>query len=177
MYSCGMYDFSGEWAFRIGLPAKSGVSGAILVVVPNVMGFCTWSPRLDAHGNSVRGVTFSKELVRRFNFHNYDNLVGGVQGKKDPRRHRDQEHRSLLVDLYWAASEGDLNGIRRLVVQGVDLDVADYDGRTALHLAASEGQFAIVEYSRKAGTRASTASSRCLDRVVRACVISPVNRC
>jgi glutaminase len=78
-----MYDFSGEWAFRIGLPAKSGVSGAILVVVPNVMGFCTWSPRLDAHGNSVRGVTFSKELVRRFNFHNYDNLVGGVQGKKD----------------------------------------------------------------------------------------------
>jgi glutaminase len=118
MYSCGMYDFSGEWAFRIGLPAKSGVSGAILVVVPNVMGFCTWSPRLDAHGNSVRGVTFCKELVRRLNFHNYDNLVGGVQGKRDPRRHRDQEHRSLLVDLYWAASEGDLNGIRRLVVQG-----------------------------------------------------------
>lgn len=146
MYSCGMYDFSGEWAFRIGLPAKSGVSGAILVVVPNVMGLCIWSPRLDGNGNSVRGVSFCTELVRTFNFHNYDNLVGGVQGKRDPRRRPEQAKRSLLVDLYWAASEGDLNGIRRLVVQGVDLDAADYDGRTALHLAASEGQEHVVEY-------------------------------
>lgn len=54
--------------------------------------------------------------------------------------------RNLIVDLCWAAAEGDLNGIRRLVVQGVRLDDADYDGRTALHLAASEGQVHVVEY-------------------------------
>jgi glutaminase len=146
MYSCGMYDFSGEWAFRIGLPAKSGVSGVILVVVPNVMGFATWSPRLDRHGNSVRGIEFCRELVTTFNFHNYDNLVGGLHGKRDPRRRPNQLRRNLLVDLCWAASEGDLNGIRRLLVEGVDLDEADYDGRTALHLAASEGQAHVVEY-------------------------------
>jgi glutaminase len=86
MYSCGMYDFSGEFAFTIGLPAKSGVSGALMVIVPNVLGFCTWSPRLDALGNSVRGIAFCKELVGRFNFHNYDDLVNSLETKRDPRR-------------------------------------------------------------------------------------------
>jgi glutaminase len=146
MYSCGMYDFSGEWAFRVGLPAKSGVSGVIMVVVPNVLGLCTFSPRLDELGNSVRGIEFCRQLVASYNFHNYDNLAGGIHGKKDPRLGRDHVRRTLLVDLCWAASEGDLTGIRRLVVQGVDLSEADYDGRTALHLAASEGRDHVVEY-------------------------------
>lgn len=86
MYSCGLYDFSGEFAFTIGLPAKSGVSGALMVVVPNMLGLCIWSPKLDSLGNSVRGIAFCKELVRRFNFHNYDDLVGALETKRDPRR-------------------------------------------------------------------------------------------
>ena len=80
-----MYDFSGEFAYSIGLPAKSGVSGVIMIVIPNVMGICLWSPRLDALGNSVRGVEFSRQLVSRFNFHKYDSLVPGQCTKKDPR--------------------------------------------------------------------------------------------
>ena len=83
MYSCGMYDFSGEFAFTIGLPAKSGVSGAMMVVVPQVMGIAIWAPRLDSLGNSVRGVGFCRKLVERFNFHNYDS-ISGQEKKKDP---------------------------------------------------------------------------------------------
>lgn len=72
MHSCGMYDYSGQFAFKVGIPAKSGVSGSLLVVIPNVMGICTWSPPLDPLGNSCRGVQFCEELVTEFNFHRYE---------------------------------------------------------------------------------------------------------
>nr|XP_014263133.2 glutaminase kidney isoform, mitochondrial isoform X3 [Maylandia zebra] len=85
MHSCGMYDFSGQFAFHVGLPAKSGVSGGILLVVPNVMGIMCWSPPLDKLGNSVRGIQFCTDLVELFNFHNYDNLRHFTK-KHDPRR-------------------------------------------------------------------------------------------
>ncbi|XP_069471777.1 glutaminase kidney isoform, mitochondrial isoform X2 [Ambystoma mexicanum] len=85
MHSCGMYDFSGQFAFHVGLPAKSGVSGGILLVVPNVMGLMCWSPSLDKLGNSVRGIHFCHELVSLCNFHNYDNLRHFAK-KLDPRR-------------------------------------------------------------------------------------------
>ena len=155
MYSCGMYDFSGEWAFRVGLPAKSGVSGIVLVVVPNVMGIAVWAPRLDEHGNSVRGVEFCQRLVQEFNFHNYDNLVGGAHGKKDPRRQAAHDRRASVVDLCWAASEGDVDGLRRLIAEGSDPGAADYDGRTPLHLAAAEGRSEVVELLLSHGVRAA----------------------
>uniref|UniRef100_A0A4W3J0B9 glutaminase n=1 Tax=Callorhinchus milii TaxID=7868 RepID=A0A4W3J0B9_CALMI len=85
MHSCGMYDFSGQFAFHVGLPSKSGVSGGILLVVPNVMGIMCWSPPLDKLGNSVKGIQFCHDLVSLFNFHNYDNLRHFAK-KLDPRR-------------------------------------------------------------------------------------------
>jgi glutaminase len=147
MSSCGMYDYSGEFAFSVGLPAKSGVSGALMLVIPQVMGICVWSPRLDALGNSVRGIEFSRQLVSRYNFHAYDGLVDSESSdKRDPRMRKNQAALNDMMRLCWAASQGDLDEVRALIASGVDPNIGDYDGRTALHLAASEGHCEVVAY-------------------------------
>ncbi|MEM7557132.1 MAG: glutaminase A [Cyanobacteria bacterium P01_A01_bin.84] len=69
MYSCGMYDFAGEWVYKIGFPAKSGVGGGIIAVVPGEMGIAVFSPPLDSRGNSIRGIKVCEELSQHFGLH------------------------------------------------------------------------------------------------------------
>nr|CAD7195097.1 unnamed protein product [Timema douglasi] len=179
MHSCGMYDYSGQFAFKVGLPAKSGVCGGMLVVIPNVMGICSWSPPLDHMGNSCRGVQFCEyvvlsmavvdpmantswssysslrdgaevppstlEIVKEFNFHRYDNLKHATN-KKDPRRHKYETKGLSIVNLLFSAASGDVTAMRRHRLSGMDMTLSDYDGRTALHLAAAEGHFDCVEF-------------------------------
>jgi glutaminase len=69
MLTCGMYDASGEWAYRVGIPAKSGVGGGITAVVPGRLGIGTFSPPLDAKGNSLRGIKVCEDLSKDFGLH------------------------------------------------------------------------------------------------------------
>jgi len=145
MHSCGTYDYSGQFAFKVGLPAKSGVSGGMMLVIPNVMGIFAWSPPLDHLGNTVRGLQFCEELVSMFNFHRYDNLKH-LSNKKDPRKHRYETKGLSIVNLLFSAASGDVTALRRHRLSGMDITLADYDGRTALHLAASEGHLECVKF-------------------------------
>ncbi|CAB1328002.1 unnamed protein product [Coregonus sp. 'balchen'] len=145
MHSCGMYDFSGQFAFHVGLPAKSGVAGGILLVVPNVMGIMCWSPPLDKLGNSVRGIQFCTDLVSLCNFHNYDNLKHFVK-KLDPRREGGDQRVKSVINLLFAAYTGDVSALRRFALSSMDMEQRDYDSRTALHVAAAEGHVEVVKF-------------------------------
>jgi glutaminase len=72
MFTCGLYDHAGEWAYRVGLPAKSGVGGGLIAVVNRQLGIAVYSPRLDAKGNSVRGILACKELASHLGLHAFE---------------------------------------------------------------------------------------------------------
>lgn len=69
MTSSGMYDYAGEWIYRVGIPAKSGVGGGIIASLPGQFGLGTFSPPLDAHGNSVRGIKVCELISSHFDLH------------------------------------------------------------------------------------------------------------
>lgn len=89
MLTCGMYDGSGEWTYRVGMPAKSGVGGGITAVVPNRLGIGTFSPPLDVKGNSVRGIKVCEDLSKDFGLHLFNaaksdrNLEEYISGSDD----------------------------------------------------------------------------------------------
>lgn len=88
---------------------------------------------------------FHQELVQIFNFHRYDNLKHATN-KKDPRRHRYETKGLSIVNLLFSAASGDVTALRRHKLSGMDITLSDYDGRTAIHLAASEGHLECVEF-------------------------------
>ncbi len=79
MHTCGMRNFQGEWSYRAGIPAESGVSGGLLAVVPGQVGIGIFSPPLGPHGHSLRGIKVIYDLVQRFGLHQFDAPHGGTK--------------------------------------------------------------------------------------------------
>lgn len=145
MLMCGMYDYSGEFAFKIGIPAKSGVAGAIMLIIPNVMGIVTFSPKLDSIGNSYRGIEFCKCLGDIFNFHIFDSLQS--ETKINPLYSIYQNNMiHKQNELYEACKNSDLEYVKILFQRNVDFNITDYDKRSPLHIAVCENNKELVHY-------------------------------
>jgi glutaminase len=105
MTSSGMYNYAGEWIYRVGIPAKSGVGGGILAALPALLGLGSYSPRLDKHGNSARGIKVCEALSAHYDLHmlnRSDNARNAViadydMGKSASRRSRQPHEQRLLA--------------------------------------------------------------------------------
>ena len=145
MTTCGMYDSAGEWVVDVGMPAKSGVAGGILAVLPGQLGIAVYSPPLDPHGNSVRGIEVCRQISDDLDL----NLLHVARSSRSAvrrsysvadipsRRRRPDEQAALLTavgsrcvvhvlhgDLVFAATE---SVIRSLVEQCAEIDLAIVD--------------------------------------------------
>ena len=147
MTTCGMYNAAGDWVTEVGLPAKSGVGGGILAVLPGQIGLAVFSPRLDEHGNSVRGVQacrrLSKDLELHF-MHVSRAARSAVRASYDvveapSRRRRSPQEQAVLLEFGRRARVYELHGdllfagaesvIREITSRAGDLDVTVLDIR------------------------------------------------
>jgi glutaminase len=130
MTSSGMYDYAGEWIYRIGIPAKSGVGGGILAALPARLGLGSYSPKLDKHGNSVRGIKVCEALSSHYDLHmlsRSDDARNAIiadyhVGMSPSRRVRRPQEREIL-----AAHEQEVRIIE--LVGSLSLSTVDYVSR------------------------------------------------
>ena len=167
MTTCGMYDFSGEWVYRVGMPAKSGVGGGVMAVLPGQLGIGVYSPALDERGNSVRGVQVCQAMSSRLGLHFLQPprvASAAVRSRYTLATVRSKRRRPLhenqLLD-----TEG-----RRAVVYELQGDLSFATIEQLLREIVDEGQdvhYAVLDFKRV--THADPAATRLLANLVSCC--------
>ncbi len=139
MTSSGMYDYAGEWVYHVGMPAKSGVGGGIIAALPGQIGLGTFSPLLDGHGNSVRGLKVCEKLSSHFNLHVLnrpsdvrtsiiaDYNVKDISSRRSRQPHEQKilndHHRDIRVmELVGALSFANVDYVSRQIAAGARTD-------------------------------------------------------
>ncbi|WP_415973936.1 glutaminase A [Rhodococcus sp. 077-4] len=156
MATCGMYDGSGSWLATVGIPAKSGVAGAIIGVLPGQVGIAVVSPKLNEHGNSVRGVAVFERLSRDLGLHMMHVAPSGESAIRSMTEAEDVTTVELQGDLRFAGAEAVTARLIGSVSEGnctrVDFsEVRAIDGaarrllREALRVLENEGHQVVVE--------------------------------
>jgi len=145
MSTCGMYDYAGGWQFNVGLPAKSGVGGGIAAVLPGHLGIGVFSPRLDAVGNSERGVKVCEDVSRNFRLHLFEDHGSG----QDP------------VRRFYRGTDVRSSRVRRQA----EVAALDHDGH-AIVVCELQGELSFMEaerVTRRIGKELSSFASLIID--------------
>ncbi|MBN3290119.1 GLSL Glutaminase, partial [Polypterus senegalus] len=145
MQVAGMNDYSRTFHFKTSLPAMSSKNGTMQIVVPGVMGIMCWSTQLDTFGNSLMGVHFCQELVTTFQLHSFD-IRTPFRQVVTYRQWKAESEGYQIMNILLAAYRGDVLSLRRYLLSGADVNCVDYDGRSALHVAASEGHVEVIKF-------------------------------
>ena len=153
-----MYDYAGEWIYRVGIPAKSGVGGGIVAALPSQLGLGTFSPCLDSHGNSVRGLKVCEALSSRFDLHmlnrsadvrtciiaDYD--IFGISSRRSRQPHEqqilDERHSDIrVIELVGALNFATIDYVtRRLAGEPPNAPLLILDFRRVPDLTAAGAQ-------------------------------------
>jgi glutaminase len=158
MASCGMYDYSGNWIYSVGMPAKSGVGGGVVAVLPGQFGLAVYSPNLDPKGNSVRGISVCERFSHQFGLHmlysarvTYSTVIRACHTGKQVRSKRERHPKEsawldengdeicvfeLMGELTFVSAELVLRGIADAVKKTRYL-IIDYSRVTSIDESAS----------------------------------------
>ena len=173
MTSSGMYDYAGEWIYRVGIPAKSGVGGGILAALPARLGLGSYSPRLDKHGNSVRGIKVCEALSLHYDLHmlnDSDNARNAIIadydiGKSSSRRSRRPHEQKLLaahhhdvrvIELMGTLTFANIDYVSRQLAAGPRPSFIIFDLRRVAAITRAAGRL-LAEGFRELGNFGATA--------------------
>lgn len=158
MATCGMYDYAGSWLYEVGLPAKSGVSGGLIAVLPGRFGIAIFSPPLDANGNSTRAIAVCRQMSRDFGLHAFGGSMSPSLVLSRVYSAQEAPSRRVRASAVATRLQALAPQIKCLSLQGdIGFDGAEFVVRQLMRLASDADSFVLdmhrVTYLTEGGAR------------------------